>query len=108
MSFAYVVQYRGRCEDPDAFVDYYVNRHVPIVWTFPKVRRIEVDREIDGEEFFMSARMTFDTLDDLRPIELAIGVVMCVTEFVSQEVAPHIRWHVIASNTDDDRIGGEN
>ncbi len=66
MSFAYVVQYRGRCEDPDAFVDYYVNHHVPIVWTFPKVRRIEVDREIDGEEFFMSARMTFDTLDDLR------------------------------------------
>ncbi len=66
MSYAYVVTYQGRCENPDAFVDYYVKDHLPIAWTFPKISRIEVDRGVDGEGFFMSARLIFDTLEDLR------------------------------------------
>ena len=66
MSYAYVITYRGRCDDPEAFVDYYVKHHLPIVWTFPGIRRIEVDRGVEGEDFFLSARLTFDTLDELR------------------------------------------
>lgn len=66
MSYAYVVNYIGRCENPDSFMDYYINHHLPIVWTFPGIRRIEVDRGLDGEQFFLSARLVFDTLKDLR------------------------------------------
>ena len=66
MSYAYVISYEGQFDDPEAFVDYYVNHHLPIVWTFPKIRRIEVDRGVDGDPFFMSARLVFDTLEDLR------------------------------------------
>ena len=66
MSYAYVITYRGECEDPQAFVDYYVNHHVPIVWTFPNIRGIEVDRGLGEEGFLLSARLTFDTLEDLR------------------------------------------
>ena len=66
MSYAYIVTYEGACKDPDAFVDYYVHHHLPIVWTFPRIRRIEVDRGVEGETFFFSARLIFETLEDLR------------------------------------------
>ena len=62
MSYAYIVTYEGACKDPDAFVDYYVHHHLPIVWTFPRIRRIEVDRGVEGETFFFSARLIFETL----------------------------------------------
>ncbi len=66
MSCAYIVTYEGRCENPAAFADYYINHHLQIVWTFPGIRGIEVDRGIEGDEFFLSARLTFETLEDLH------------------------------------------
>jgi len=66
MSFAYLVIYEVRPEDPKTFLQYYVNKHIPIVWTFPKIRRVEIERGVDGGDFFMIARFTFDTLEDLQ------------------------------------------
>jgi len=66
MSFAYLVIYEGRPADPEAFLKYYLEHHVPIVWTFPKIRKVEVERGVDEGEVFMIARFTFDTLADLR------------------------------------------
>ena len=31
-----------------------------------KIRRIEIDRGVDGGDFFMITRLTFDTIEDLR------------------------------------------
>ena len=61
-----MVIYEVTPENPEAFLQYYVNKHIPIVWTFPKIRRVEVERGVDGGDFFMIARFTFDTLEDLR------------------------------------------
>jgi uncharacterized protein (TIGR02118 family) len=66
MSVAFLVIYEGQPEDPDAFLQYYIDKHVPIVWTFPKIRRIEMERGVDGGDFFMITRLTFDTIEDLR------------------------------------------
>ena len=66
MSVAFLVIYEGQPEDLDAFLQYYIDKHVPIVWTFPKIRRIELERGIDGGDFFMITRLTFDTIEDLR------------------------------------------
>lgn len=66
MRVAYLVIYEGRPEDPDAFLRYYVERHVPLVWAFPKIRGVEVQRGVDGGDFFMITRLTFDSIEDLR------------------------------------------
>jgi uncharacterized protein (TIGR02118 family) len=66
MSVAFLVIYEGRPEDPEAFLRYYAERHVPLVWKFPKIRRIEIERGIDGGDFFMITRLTFDSIEDLR------------------------------------------
>ena len=66
MSVAYLIMYEGRPEDPEAFLRYYVEKHVPIVWTFPNIRGVEVQRGVDGGDFFMITRLTFDSIDDLR------------------------------------------
>jgi uncharacterized protein (TIGR02118 family) len=66
MSFAYLVIYEVQPEDSTAFLRYYIEKHLPIVWTFPKIRRVEIERGVDGGDFFMIARFTFDTLEDLR------------------------------------------
>jgi uncharacterized protein (TIGR02118 family) len=66
MSVAFLVIYEGRPEDPDAFLQYYIEKHVPMVWAFPKIRRVEIERGVDGGDFFMIARLTFDTIEDLR------------------------------------------
>jgi len=66
MSFAYLVIYEGRPQNPGAFLKYYLEHHLPIVWTFPKIRKVEVQRGVDEGEVFMIARFTFDTLEDLR------------------------------------------
>lgn len=66
MSYAYLVIYEVQPEDPEEFLRYYVEKHIPIVRTFPKIRRVQIDRGVDGGDFFMIARLTFDTLDDLR------------------------------------------
>jgi len=66
MRYAYLVIYEGRPENPEAFLRYYREKHIPIVWTFPKIRRIEIERGVDEGDFFMITRLLFDTLDDLR------------------------------------------
>ncbi len=73
MSVAYLVIYEGKPDDPDAFVDYYINHHLPIIWTWPKIRSVEVDLSAEGKDamanpsdVFMIARFTFDTMADLN------------------------------------------
>lgn len=63
---AYLVLYEVEPESPHEFLRYYIEKHLPIVWTFPKIRRIEVDRGLEGGDFFMITRLTFDTIEDLR------------------------------------------
>ena len=68
MSAAYLVMYEGKPEDPGAFLKYYVEKHVPLVWAFPKIRAVEVQRGVDrgeGGDFFLIARLLFDTVEDL-------------------------------------------
>jgi uncharacterized protein (TIGR02118 family) len=73
MSSAYLVIYEGKPEDPQAFLDYYVEHHLPIIWTWPKIRAIELELSQDGQDpssttggVFMVARFLFDSLEDLR------------------------------------------
>ena len=66
MSVAFLVIYEGQPEDPEAFLRYYVEKHVPLVWKFPKIRRIEIEQGVDGGDFFMIARLTFDSIEDFR------------------------------------------
>jgi len=66
MSYAYLVIYEGKPENPDEFLRYYIEHHLPIVWTFPKVRHVEVERGVDEGDIFMIGRFTFDTIEDLR------------------------------------------
>ncbi|MGD8227440.1 MAG: EthD family reductase [Desulfobacteraceae bacterium] len=66
MSVAFLVIYEGQPEDPEAFLHYYVEKHVPLVWKFPKIRRIEIERGVDGGDFFMITRLTFDAIEDLH------------------------------------------
>jgi uncharacterized protein (TIGR02118 family) len=77
---AYLVVYEGQPEDPQAFLDYYVNRHLPIIWTWPRIRGIEIEIGYDGGDpastkggIFMVARFLFDSLDDLRAALLSSG-----------------------------------
>ena len=66
MSYSYLVFYEGECENPEEFLHYYIDNHLPIVWTFPCVRRVQIQRGVNGGDFFIVARFTFDTLVDLR------------------------------------------
>jgi uncharacterized protein (TIGR02118 family) len=65
MPAALLVIYDGNADDPDAFIRYYIERHVPIVWTFPNIRGVEIDRVIDGD-LLMIARFYFDSPEDAR------------------------------------------
>src|SRR4030042_4974355 len=65
MSYADVVIYEGKPDDAGEFLRYYTEKHTPIVWTFPKIRRIEIERGVEGGDIFMIARLIFDTLEDL-------------------------------------------
>ena len=66
MSYAYLVIYKGQPENPKAFLRYYIDHHLPLVWEFPKVRSVQVERGVDGGDVFMVARFLFDNLEDLR------------------------------------------
>jgi uncharacterized protein (TIGR02118 family) len=66
MSYAYLVIYEVQPENPEAFMQYYIEKHLPIVRTFPKIRWVEIERGVDGGDFFMIVRLIFDTLKDLR------------------------------------------
>ena len=66
MSVALIVMYKGQPEDPDAFLRYYTEKHIPIVRTFPKIRGIYIERGVEDVEYFMFSRLVFDSLDDLH------------------------------------------
>ncbi len=66
MSHVYMVMYEGKPDDPEAFLAYYLGHHIPIVRTFPKIRKVEVQRGVDEGDFFMITRLTFDTLEALQ------------------------------------------
>lgn len=74
MAWAYLVIYEGRPGDPQAFVRYYREHHLPLVRKFPKLRGLELlvsqdvgeAGESDPDRVFMIARMLFDSLDDLK------------------------------------------
>ena len=65
MSVAYLVIYEIEPEDPEAFLNYYVNQHLPLVREFPNIKNIEIDRGIEGGHIFMITRLIFDNLKDL-------------------------------------------
>jgi uncharacterized protein (TIGR02118 family) len=65
MSAAVLVIYDGRPEDPERFLRYYLEQHVPIVWTFPGIRAVQVERTVDGD-VFMIARFLFDGAAEAR------------------------------------------
>ncbi len=44
MPAAVLVVYDGTPEDPETFYRYYIERHLPLVWEFPRIRGIEIDR----------------------------------------------------------------
>jgi|SRR5271166_5625347 len=73
MSAAYLVIYEGKPQDPQAFLEYYLTTHVPIIWTWPGVRAVEVDYGVDGGDFYMVARFTFDSIVELRSALLSDG-----------------------------------
>jgi len=66
VSFAYLVIYRGKPENADAFLRYYTDQHVPLLWKFPRIRAVEVHRGAGEGEIFLVTRLIFDTLDDLH------------------------------------------
>ncbi len=66
MSASYLVIYEGRPDDADAFFDYYVTKHVPLIWGFPRIRAVEIMREVGDSELFMITRLVFDTVEELR------------------------------------------
>ncbi len=62
----YLILYEGRPEDPDAFLRYYLERHVPLLREFPRIRGIDVGVGRDDGDYFMIVRLLFDDLGDLR------------------------------------------
>lgn len=66
MSAAYLVIYEGLPKDREEFLRYYVDEHLPIIWTWPHIRAVELEMGEDGGDFFMVARFVFDTLAYLR------------------------------------------
>lgn len=66
MKAAYLVIYEGTPHDPQAWVRYYLDQHLPLVWRFPGVAGIEVHLGRDTDEIFMITRLLFDDLAQLR------------------------------------------
>jgi uncharacterized protein (TIGR02118 family) len=65
MSAAVLVIYDGRPDDPERFLRYYIDVHVPLVWAFPRIRAVQIERIVEGD-VFMVARFLFDTAADAR------------------------------------------
>ena len=63
MPAAVLVVYDGRPDNPERFLRYYFDIHVPLVWRFPKIRAVQVEHVIDGD-IFMIARFLFDCAAD--------------------------------------------
>jgi uncharacterized protein (TIGR02118 family) len=61
MSAAVLVVYDGKPEDPERFLRYYIDVHLPLVWAFPGIRAVQVERTVEGD-IFMIARFLFDSV----------------------------------------------
>lgn len=66
MTAGYFVIYEGSPHDPDEWVRYYLEHHVPLVWKFPGIKGVEVHLGRDTDEVFMLTRLEFDDLAQLR------------------------------------------
>ena len=66
MKAAYLVIYEGNPHDPEAWVQYYLDHHLPLVWQLPGIEGIEVHLGRDTDEVFMLTRLLFDDLAQLR------------------------------------------
>lgn len=66
MSAAYLVLYEGRPPDPDAFLGYYVERHVPLLWEFPGIRDVQLFVGRAEGDFFLITRLLFENLHTLE------------------------------------------
>ena len=73
MSVAYLVIYEGQPADREQFLRYYIDEHLPIIWMWPRIRRVEVDVRVSHKDalanpsgVFMIARFLFDNAEDLN------------------------------------------
>lgn len=66
MTAAYLVIYEGTPHDPDEWVRYYLEEHLPLVWRLPGIIGVEVHLGRDTDEVFMMTRLLFDDLAQLR------------------------------------------
>ncbi len=65
LSAAILVIYDGKPEDPERFLRYYIDVHVPLVWAFPRIRAVQIEHTVEGN-VFMIARFVFDNAADAR------------------------------------------
>jgi uncharacterized protein (TIGR02118 family) len=65
VSAAVLVVYDGSPDEPERFLRYYIDHHLPIVWTFPGVRGVQVERTAEGD-IFMIARFLFDSVAEAK------------------------------------------
>ncbi len=69
MSVSYFVRYEGEAESPAEFLDYYRERHVPILMRFPGIRRIVLHTPVawqDESEARSAARGDFGNFPPFR------------------------------------------
>jgi uncharacterized protein (TIGR02118 family) len=72
-SVSYFVRYEGQADSPAAFLEYYRERHAPILMRFPGIRRIVLHTPVawhdpfpvQPDRFALLAQMIFDTQHDL-------------------------------------------
>lgn len=73
MTVSYFVRYEGRAENPEAFLSYYREQHVPVLARFPGLRRIVLHTPITcldpfpvkPDRFALVVQMIFDTQEGL-------------------------------------------
>lgn len=53
MAVSYFVCYRGKADDPEAFVSYYRDAHLPLVRKFPGVKSVELHVAADDDAPFL-------------------------------------------------------
>ena len=61
----------GQPSDPDAFEDYYANKHIPLANTMPFVERLETTRFLPGPDgsqppYYRMAELYFKSMEDLQ------------------------------------------